>query len=104
MRFFSLIVAVVFVSVGRSAPPEEHWAWKPATRPAVPIVRETANPIDSFIRARLEGAGLAPVPRAKREQLVRRVTFDLTGLPPTPEEVDAFVQDQSSNAWEKVVD
>jgi hypothetical protein len=84
----------------------DHWAWKPPVRPSVPLVSgiQSANSIDAFIRARLEKAGVAPAPLAKREQLIRRVTFDLTGLPPTPEEVYAFVNDQSPTAWARVVD
>jgi hypothetical protein len=85
----------------------EHWAWKQPARPAPPTVKDTPwarNPIDVFILARLEAAGLRPAPEAAREQLIRRVTLDLTGLPPTPEEVDAFVGDRSADAWEKVVD
>jgi hypothetical protein len=62
------------------------------------------NPIDAFVLARLEAAGLAPAPPASREQLLRRVTFDLTGLPPTPEEIDAFLADASPGAYDKVVD
>ena len=62
------------------------------------------NPIDNFILARLEREGLAPSPEASRETLIRRVSLDLTGLPPTPAEVDAFLQRQSPNAYEKVVD
>jgi hypothetical protein len=84
-----------------------HWAWRPPVRPSVPRVRATGwvrNPIDAFILAKLEPAGLAPAPPASREQLLRRVTFDLTGLPPTPAEIDAFVADGSADAYAKVVD
>src|SRR5690242_21011072 len=85
----------------------EHWAWKRPVRPAVPAVQDRAwvrNPVDAFVLARLEAAGLRPAEPAPREQLLRRVTFDLTGLPPTPAEIDAFVSDPSPEAWEKVVD
>jgi hypothetical protein len=85
---------------------DDHWAWNPLTRPPVPKISGTqpANPIDAFVRAKLDAVRLAPVPPATRVQLIRRVTFDLTGLPPTPEEVDAFVSDRSPDAWEKVID
>src|SRR4029077_10795553 len=62
------------------------------------------TPIDRFILARLEAKGMKPAPAADRRTLIRRATFDLTGLPPTPAEIDAFVNDRSPNAWEKVVD
>jgi hypothetical protein len=86
---------------------ERPWAFRPPSRPAVPVVKHRAwvrNPIDAFIAARLEKAGLDPAPEADRLTLIRRVTFDLTGLPPTPEEVDAFVQDQRPDAFERLVD
>jgi Protein of unknown function (DUF1553)/Protein of unknown function (DUF1549) len=89
------------------APGSSHWAWQAPVRPAVPAVTDTTwpgNPIDAFILARLEAAGLRPAPPASREQLLRRVTFDLIGLPPTPDEIDAFVNDASPDAWEKVVE
>lgn len=94
-----------------------HWAFIPLTRPAVPkfVVPPsggkdsppkggTTNPIDQFILARLDQAGLKPSPEADKTTLIRRVTLDLTGLPPTPSEVDAFLADTSDNAYEKVVD
>ena len=62
------------------------------------------TPVDAFLLAGLKKAGLRPAAAADRATLIRRVTFDLTGLPPTPEEIDGFVRDQSANAWEKVVD
>src|SRR5262249_26499730 len=76
-------------------------------RPGLPMVRNASwprNPIDYFIVARLEKEGLTPSPEASRETLLRRVTLDLTGLPPTPREVDQFLADRSPNAYEKVVD
>jgi len=86
---------------------KNHWAWQPVKRPTPPAVKDTAwvkNPIDAFVLARLEAEGLKPAAPAAREQLIRRVTFDLTGLPPTPDEIDAFVGDKSPDAWEKVID
>ena len=81
---------------------EDHWAFRPPVRPPVPA--GAAAPIDAFVRAKLPAAGLAPAPEADRPTLIRRATLDLTGLPPTPDEVDAFVKDTAPNAYEKVVD
>src|SRR2546426_463730 len=86
---------------------KNHWAWKAPVRPKIPAVQGFAwvrNSIDTFILAKLEAAGLQPAQAASREQLIRRATFDLIGLPPTPEEIDAFVNDRATNAWQKVVD
>jgi hypothetical protein len=86
---------------------KKHWAYLKPVRSKLPKVTHTAwvkNPIDTFVLARLERAGLTPSPEADRITLLRRVTLDLTGLPPTPAEVDAFVADKSSNAYAKVVD
>ena len=85
-----------------------HWAFTPPTRPPVPTIRSSQfairNSLDSFIAARLAKDGLRPSPEAPRETLIRRVTLDLTGLPPTPAEVDAFLADTSPKAYEAVVD
>ena len=86
---------------------EPHWAFIKPERPALPEVRRpgsVSNPIDRFILARLEEEGLTPNPEADRHTLIRRVTLDLTGLPPTPAEVDAFVRDTSPKAYEALVD
>jgi len=86
---------------------EPHWAYVRPSRPPLPAVNNTAwpkNAIDRFILARLEAEGLAPQPEADRATLARRLALDLTGLPPTPEEVDAFVADASADAVEKLVD
>ncbi len=88
-------------------PAKTHWAFQPVVRPEVPRSSGTArarNPIDQFIAARLEKEGLRPAPEAERVILIRRLKFDLLGLPPTPEEVDAFVQDRDPRAYEKLVD
>ncbi len=81
-----------------------HWAFEKPGRPEVPKIEGMSNPIDSFVRARLLKEGLKPSPEASRETLIRRVSLDLTGLPPTPEEVDAFLADQSPEAYGRVVD
>ncbi|QDU23078.1 DUF1549 and DUF1553 domain-containing protein [Urbifossiella limnaea] len=80
----------------------DHWAFTRPARPPVPA--GAANPVDAFVRARLSAAKLTPALRATPEQLLRRVTFDLTGLPPTPDEIDAFVRDPAPDAWAKVID
>jgi mono/diheme cytochrome c family protein len=84
-----------------------HWAFQPLRQPGVPTVRDpawVANPIDAFILAKLEAAGLGPNPPAARHELIRRVVYDLTGLPPSPQEVDAFVADTSPRAYEDLID
>ncbi len=83
-----------------------HWSFRPVQRPAVPrLLKEgAANPIDQFIAVKLKEKGLAASKPATARELIRRVTFDLTGLPPTPEEVDAFVKDGSADAYERLVD
>ena len=86
---------------------EAHWAFIRPERPALPEVQNRSwiqNGIDHFVLARLEEAGLKPSPEANRATLLRRVSFDLTGLPPTPAELDAFLADSAPNAYEKVVD
>lgn len=83
------------------------WSFQPVKRPAIPhspFDSLSANPIDRFLFAKLAARGLKPSAPAGRLELIRRVTVDLTGLPPTPEEVAAFLQDRSPNAYEKVVD
>jgi hypothetical protein len=86
---------------------EPHWAFVPPQKAQVPKVKNTKwvqNPIDNFILARLQQAKLKPNNEADRRTLIRRVTLDLTGLPPTPADVEAFVADKSPDAYEKVVD
>ncbi len=94
-----------WISQGASWQP--HWSLVPAEKPAVPVVKSARwarNPIDVFVAARFEAAGLSPSSEASKETLVRRVSLDLTGLPPTPAEVDAFLTDHRSDAYERLVD
>ncbi|HLJ56722.1 MAG TPA: PSD1 and planctomycete cytochrome C domain-containing protein, partial [Chthonomonadaceae bacterium] len=84
-----------------------HWAWQPVRKVAPPPVKRAAwpqNAIDRFVLAKLEAKGLTPQPKADRRTLIRRAYFDLIGLPPTPEQVDAFLNDRSPDAWRKVID
>jgi len=86
---------------------KKHWAWTQPKRPELPQVKNTLwvrNPIDRFILARLEKEALSPSPEADRVTLLRRLSLDLTGLPPTIEEVDSFLNDRSKNAYEKQVE
>jgi hypothetical protein len=87
---------------------EGHWAYQPVKSPPVPEIAEAKapirNPIDNFIQARLAREGLTPSPEADRRTLLRRVTLDLTGIPPTPQEADAFLDDRSPDAYDKLVD
>jgi len=85
----------------------KHWAFQPVRRPAIPTVKNRAwvkSPIDAFVLAKLEKQGLRPAPPADRRTLIRRATYDLTGLPPTPREIDAFLQDKSPDAFRTVVE
>ncbi|MDR3636515.1 MAG: PSD1 and planctomycete cytochrome C domain-containing protein [Isosphaeraceae bacterium] len=84
-----------------------HWAYEPPTRPAVPLVGESPfvrNDVDRFVVEKLNERGLKPAPEADRATLIRRLSLDLLGLPPSPEEVDAFVNDSATNAYERLVD
>jgi Protein of unknown function (DUF1553)/Protein of unknown function (DUF1549) len=93
-----------------SSPPERDgkaWAYRTPTRPALPAVKDPTwvrNPIDAFVLARLEASNLTPAAPADRVTLIRRLTFDLTGLPPTPAEIDAFVRDPRPDAYERLVE
>src|SRR5688572_5591866 len=102
-----LLAACVASSPAAGGEKTEHWAFRHAARRAVPDVGGdpwVRNPIDAFVLARLKQNGLAPSREADRRTLARRVTFDLTGLPPAPDEVEAFVHDGSPDAYERLVD
>ncbi len=87
---------------------DKHWSFQPVSRPKVPEApntkHQTRNAIDSFVAAKLSDNGLSLSPEADRRTLIRRLKFDLLGLPPTPEEVDVFVADKDANAYEKLVE
>ncbi len=90
----------------RSDSAEKWWSLQPLTRPAIPVVQTPSwvrNPVDAFILHRLEQQGMKPSAEADRRTLIRRLSFDLLGLPPTPAEIDAFVRDRSPDAYEKLV-
>ena len=91
----------------RGGPSSNHWAFKPPVRPALPSAKDSPwvrNPIDAFVLARLEKEGLKPSPEADRATLLRRLSLDLIGLPPTIAEQDRFLADKSPDAYEKQVD
>jgi len=118
MRARILFLALFFVALcSRPAPvtaqekstkpTSSPWAFQTPIRPSLPVIKSKSwvrNPIDVFILARLEREALAPGKEASRSQLIRRLSFDLIGLPPTPEEVDAFVNDSSPGAYERLVE
>ncbi|MDX2044518.1 MAG: DUF1549 and DUF1553 domain-containing protein [Acidobacteriota bacterium] len=121
LKFTSLAVVLLFLvlygsyGVGsraairdpQSAMPKPYWAFVKPQRSVIPAVKDqkwVRNPIDAFVLAKLEEKGLQPSPTADKRTLLRRVTFDLTGLPPTPEEIKTFLADSSPDAYEKVVD
>ena len=101
------LTAAGFAAADERSDARAHWAYQPVRRPAIPAVKLAAwvkTPIDAFILARLEAKGMQPSAPASKETFLRRVTFDLIGLPPTTEELRAFLADTSPNAFTKVVD
>lgn len=100
----------LWLAAGAPAPENElpgrkiHWSFVPPARPAVPVRDDTRHPIDAFIRHRLDKEGLTPSPEADGVTLLRRVSLDLTGLPPSPADVDQFTADSRPDAYERAVD
>ncbi len=93
--------------IAQGATYDQHWSFRPIHRPGIPEIEEfqrDLNPIDRFILARLESEGLEPRPEASRETLIRRLSFDLLGLPPTIPEIEAFLNDKGPDAYERLVD
>ncbi len=100
-------IALIKQWIEEGAPWQPHWSFLKPERSALPAVKNkkwVKNPIDNFILARLEQAGLQPAPEADKYTLARRVSLDLTGLPPTPQELENFVGDKAPDAYEKLVD
>jgi len=108
--FVTTLLVVFLVSASDAAEPNaEPWSWKPIAKPSVPTPPAefqswVRSPVDAFVLQKLIANNLKPSPEADRRTLIRRVSIDLTGLPPTPEEVAAFVNDASANAYEKLAD
>ncbi|MCE9530421.1 MAG: DUF1553 domain-containing protein [Planctomycetes bacterium] len=109
-RIFLVSCAVAMLLHGKTLQrkePTPHWSFQPIARPALPPTKNATwkrNAIDAFILANLEVSGLTPSTEADKTLLIRRLKFDLLGLPPTPEEVDAFIKDAAPDAYEKLVD
>ena len=104
---FALLLSLVTPALGDEKADADWWSLQPVQRPDTPKVKNAQwarNPIDAFVLSRLEARGLTPTPEANRRTLIRRLSYDLTGLPPTPAEVSAFITDKAPNAYEKVVD
>ena len=106
-RVSSEEIALLRKWIEEGAEYEKHWAFVAPEKPELPKVQKqdwVRNDIDRFVLAKLENKGIAPAPEADKETLIRRLYIDLTGLPPTPEEIDAFVEDSSETAYEALVD
>ncbi|MBS0264388.1 MAG: DUF1549 domain-containing protein, partial [Planctomycetes bacterium] len=109
LGWLALPVLIVFVAAARAEnnPPPSHWAFRPVQRPPIPAVRQAELvelPVDGFILERLEAVGLSFAPLADKRTLIRRASYDLIGLPPTPDEVADFLADDSPQAFERVIE
>ncbi|NIP96848.1 MAG: DUF1549 domain-containing protein, partial [Akkermansiaceae bacterium] len=111
MKEIGLALSAFLVLAGVTAAvedqPEKHWAFQKVVRPGLPDCggsKWVRNPIDHFALRGLEGRDLRPSPPASRTEFIRRVTFDFLGLPPTPDQVDAFLDDSSNDAYENLID
>ena len=104
---FALLLSLATPILGGERGGADWWSPQPVKRPDTPNVKNAqwvCNPIDAFVLSRLEAQGLTPTPEANRRTLIRRLSYDLTGLPPTPSEISDFVTDKAPNAYKKVVD
>ena len=107
LKNLPILVAAMQLCIASAMSATDHWAYQKPVDPAIPVVKNSAwikNPIDNFILAKLETAHLTPAPAVDKRTLIRRAYFDLIGLPPAPEQVDAFMADASPEAFSKVVD
>src|SRR5262245_36373526 len=110
MRYFLVLAFLVGLAslgtVGEPVAKETWWSLRPLERPPVPSGEDNAvrNPVDAFVRAKLKEKGLTPAPAADRRTLIRRLSFDLLGLPPAPDEIVAFGNDTHPEAYERLVD
>ncbi len=108
MQLHVVVFALLFAGSLIAGEPATHWSLRLCARPDVPRIHSPKfairTPVDAFVLAGLEKNGLSPAPEADRATLIRRVTFDLLGLPPSPAEIDAFVNDNSPDAYEKLVE
>jgi hypothetical protein len=107
LRKYTFLIGLAVALAAPRAAASDHWSLQPRAQPTVPENKASTwvrNPIDAFILHKLQKAGLQPASEADRATLLRRLSFDLTGLPPTPEEIAAFVADDSTSAYEKQVD
>src|SRR5262249_56663321 len=99
---------LVLIPATLAAEPPRDWAFKPVSKPTPPTIgnpkSEIRNPIDAFLLAELQKRSLGFAPETDRATFIRRVTFDLVGLPPTPKDIDAFVNDMRPDAYERLVD
>ncbi|MBI3678947.1 MAG: DUF1553 domain-containing protein [Acidobacteria bacterium] len=105
----STVVPAVFggdstAAEGYTPAERRHWAFQPRGTPAVPSMAGVTNPIDAFLLVRLQKEGLRFAAAANRETMIRRVYFDLAGIPPSPAQIDAFINDKSPKAWENLID
>jgi hypothetical protein len=102
-----LVASAISAAGGADTDPRSHWAFRPLTRPAIPAVKHASamgSPVDAFLQTRLEQKNLSPAPEADRATLLRRLSFDLTGLPPRPDEIARFVADPSPDAYARLVE
>ena len=107
LQFSAILLLLSSLPLQAGEPGAALWSLRPLSRPVPPEVDEPgwkANPVDRFIFSRLREAGVTPSPMASRKDLVRRVSFDLTGLPPSRAEATDFLTDPSPRAYEKVID